>query len=246
MTTLVTGASSGIGAAIALGLASCGARVLVHYNSNLDGAREVACQIQARGGEAELFPGDLSCADGVCKFTEKIQALGRPVDILVNNAGTLLRRARILEVSGELWDDVITLNLKSAFFISQTVVPGMMERGQGCIVNISSLAAMMGGGIGASVYATAKGGLSTLTKAFAREFAPHGIRINAVSPGTIDTNYHRRFNTKEGLESVRVATPAGRIGTSSEVADVVLFLCSDAARFVHGQVVEVNGGYWLA
>ena len=245
MTALVTGASSGIGAEAAFGLACNGASVLVHYNSSLEGAQEVCARIRAVGGEASLLSGDLSCPEGVRQFTGRIEALGRPVDILVNNAGTLLRRIRILDFTEQFWDEVITLNLKSAFFISQAVVPGMIERGRGCIINVSSLAALIGGGIGASVYATAKGGLSTMTKAFAREFAPHGIRVNAVSPGTIDTNYHRRFSTKEGLELVRAATPAGRIGTSTETAEVILFLCSDAARFIHGQVIEVNGGYCM-
>jgi 3-oxoacyl-[acyl-carrier protein] reductase len=112
-------------------------------------------------------------------------------------------------------------------------------------VNVSSLAARNGGGIGALAYASAKGALSTMTKGFTKEFAASGIRVNAVSPGTITTNYHKVFSTEEGLELVRDATPAKRIGAPEEVADVILFLCSPQARFVHGQVIEVNGGFLM-
>ena len=116
---------------------------------------------------------------------------GKRIDILINNAGSLIRRTRVLEFTEELWDQVLTLNLSSAFFLAKAVLPGMLERKSGVIVNISSVAARNGGGLGALAYSTAKAGLSTATKGLAKEFAPHGIRINAVSPGTVDTEYHR-------------------------------------------------------
>lgn len=246
LTALVTGASSGIGRAAAAGLAAFGASVIVHYAQNREGANEVAERIRAAGGEATLLAGDLSSPGGIESVVGEIRRLPTPVDILVNNAGSLIQRARVLELTEELWDRTLTLNLKSAFRISQAVLPAMLERKRGVIVNVGSLAGAMGGGIGAAAYATAKGGLATLTRALAREFAPHGIRVNAVSPGTIDTNYHRTFSTQQILDSVAAATPMGRVGTSEETAEVILFLCSNAARFVQGEVIEVNGGFFMA
>jgi 3-oxoacyl-[acyl-carrier protein] reductase len=132
--------------------------------------------------------------------------------------------------------------VKSAYFLAQAVAPGMVERGGGVVVNLSSIAARNGGGMGATVYATSKGAVSTMTKALARELAPKGIRVNAVSPGAVDNDFHVQFSTREMLESVAAATPAGRLGTNEDIADTIVFLCSDAARFIHGQTSEVKGG----
>ena len=151
----------------------------------------------------------------------------------------------MLDFTEELWDRVRTLNLTSAFFLSQAVIRGMKERHQGIIVNVSSVAARSGGGIGALAYSSAKAALSTMTRGLTKEFAPCGIRINAVSPGTVHTNYHETFSTPVMLEGVRSITPAGRIGTSAEIADVIVFLCGPQARFIHGQVIEVNGGFLM-
>jgi len=122
----------------------------------------------------------------------------------------------------------------------------MAQRGSGVIVNVSSVAARNGGGLGALAYSAAKAALSTATKGLAKEFAPQGIRVNAVSPGTIDTDYHQTFSTAAMLDAVRATTPMGRLGTSEEVADVIVFLAGDAARFIQGQVIEVNGGFLMA
>jgi 3-oxoacyl-[acyl-carrier protein] reductase len=165
-----------------------------------------------------------------------------PIDILVNNAGSLVQRARLAEFTEELWDRVMNLNVRSAYFITQAVAPGMVERGHGSIVNLSSIAARNGGGLGATVYAAAKAAVSSMTKGLARELAPKGIRVNAVSPGTVDNDFHARFSTREMLDAMRASAPAGRLGTNEEVADTILFLCSDAARYIYGQTIEINGG----
>jgi 3-oxoacyl-[acyl-carrier protein] reductase len=240
-TALVTGASNGIGAETAVSLARHGARVLVHYNRAEDQARAV---LQRAGGDGEIVQADLSTRDGVHAVVERLR--GRQIDLLVNNAGSLVKRTRVLEFTEDLWDEVIMLNLTSAFLLAQAVLPGMVERKRGVIVNVSSVAAKNGGGIGALGYATAKAAVSTMTKGLAKEFASQGVRCNTVSPGTIDTNYHRTFSTEQMLKAVADATPLGRLGTSQEVADVILFLCSDESAFIHGQSIEVNGGFLMA
>lgn len=242
-TALVTGASIGIGAAVALLLAERGAGLLLHYNRSAAEAESVARRIREAGGTAELLQADLSTRDGYRDLIRRVE--GRDIDILVNNAGSLVRRTRVAEFTEELWDQVFTLNLTSAFFLSQAVLRGMAERGSGVVVNISSVAARNGGGLGALAYASAKAALSSMTKGLAKEFAPRGIRVNAISPGTIDTEFHRTFSNETMLAGVRAATPMGRLGTSEEVAETIVFLCGEGARFIQGQVIEVNGGFMM-
>ena len=240
---LITGASAGIGAAAAVAFGACGAHVIVHYNSRREAAAQVVREIEAAGGSGEIVQADLATRGGVKSLTEWLQ--GRAVDILVNNAGSLVRRTRMLEFTPELMEQVLFLNFTSAFFIAQAVLPGMVERKRGAIVNISSVAARNGGGMGALGYASAKAALSAMTKNMTKEFASAGIRVNTVSPGTIDTDFHRTFSTEQMLNGVKAATPMGRLGTSEEVADAILFLCSDGARFIQGQALEVNGGFLM-
>lgn len=244
LTALVTGASSGIGEATAVALASRGANVLIHYNSKHAEAAAVLNRVEAHGVKAELVRADLTTAKG----TEELSrfAESTTIDILVNNAGSLIARTRVLDFTPELWERVMMLNLTSAFFVTQAVLKGMAARKRGYIVNVSSVAARFGGGLGALAYSTAKGAVSTMTKGLSREFAPLNIRVNAVSPGTVDTNYHRAFSTSEALDGVRAATPVGRLGTPAEIADAIVFLCSDQASFIHGQVIEINGGFLMA
>jgi len=242
-TALVTGASRGIGAATSIALARSGcARLLLHYNTNQAGVDQVRAGAEAAGAEVLLFQADLGCGQGIQSLIAAVQKAAAPVDILVNNAGSLVARARLLEFTGDLYDRVMNLNVKSAWFIAQAVAPAMMERGGGCIVNLSSIAARNGGGPGATVYAAAKAAVTAMTKGLAKELAPKGIRVNAVSPGTVDNDFHARFSTRQVLDAVVAATPAGRLGTNEEVADVILFLCSAAARYIYGQTIEINGG----
>jgi 3-oxoacyl-[acyl-carrier protein] reductase len=245
-TALITGATSGIGAATAVALARLGCFVVVHGNRNREGAEETLGQVRQAGSDGVALFAELDSQDGIKAAANAVKSLDRPVDILVNNAGSLIARTPVLDFTMELWEQVICLNLTSAFFLAQAVLPGMVARGRGCIVNVTSLAARTGGGLGALAYASAKGAVSTMTRGLAREFAPKGIVVNAVSPGTIDTNYHRTFSTRQALDGVVAATPAGRLGSSEEVADVIVFLCSEGARFVHGEVIEVNGGFFMA
>lgn len=242
-TALVTGASSGIGAATAVAFGARGAHVIVHYNSRKAEAEEVLGTIQKGGGAGEILQADLANRKGIHALCDAIK--GRTIDLLINNAGSLVKRTKVVDFTEEFWDQVIDLNLTSTVFISKTVLEGMVERKRGCVINISSVAARNGGGPGALAYATSKAAINAVTKGLAKEFAPQGIRVNCVSPGTIDTNFHRTFSTEQMLTNVRNTTPAGHIGTSEEVADVIAFLCTDEARYIHGQSIEVNGGFLM-
>ncbi len=239
---LVTGASSGIGAATAELFSALGAKVAIGYHHNETGAQTVRQSIEKAGGHSMAFQADVRHADEIRALVEQAEAALGPIDILINNAGSLIRRVPILEVTEEAWDDVMDLNLKSAALCSQAVIPSMMARRAGVIVNIASIAGRNGGGPGSGAYSTAKGGMITFTKALAKEMAPHGIRVNAVAPGVIDTPFHEAFSTPEMVANFVKGIPLGRMGTPMECATVVAFLASDAASFIVGETVEVNGG----
>ncbi len=239
---LVTGASSGIGAATAAVLADLGAKVAVGYFHNEQGAKEVCRSIVAAGGTAMAVKADVRKASEAQPLIDRVTSELGPLDILINNAGSLVKRIPIAELTEEVWDDIMDLNLKSVAFVSRAAMPGMIARKKGAIVNIVSIAGRNGGGPGAGPYATSKGGLITLTKGMAKELAPHGIRVNAVSPGVIDTPFHEVFSTPEMIANMVKTIPMGRVGTSMECATVIAFLASDAAAYVVGETVEVNGG----
>ena len=239
---LITGASSGIGAATAIVLADLGARVAIGYHHNQTGAEQIRQQIAASGGTALTIQADVRDAAGIHTLSSRVLGEWGPVDILVNNAGSLVKRAPIAAISSEQWDEVMNLNLKSAVLCSQAVLPAMIERRRGVIINVVSIAGRNGGGPGAAAYSSAKGGLITFTKSLAKEVAPHGIRVNAVSPGVIDTPFHEVFSTPEMIANFVKAIPLGRVGTARECATVIAFLASDAAGYVVGETVEVNGG----
>jgi 3-oxoacyl-[acyl-carrier protein] reductase len=239
---LITGASSGIGAATAILFSELGARVAIGYNTNESGAELVQSQIHSKGGEAVIVQADVASAQQIRSLVEQVVGALGPIDILVNNAGSLLERLPLLALTEERWDAVMDLNLKSAVLCSQAVAAAMMERKSGSIVNIGSIAGRNGGGPGAGPYAAAKGGLMTFTKSLAKELAPFGVRVNCVSPGVIDTPFHEVFSTAEMMNNFVKMIPLGRVGTSLECAKVIAFLASDAASYVVGETIEVNGG----
>lgn len=245
-TALVTGASRGIGAAAAIALANGGAsRLVLHYNSYKPGIENVMASARNAGAEAVAIQADLGTDLGIEAFLQGLKGTRAGIDILVNNAGSLVKRAKLAEFTPELFDRVMTLNVKSTWFIAKAVAPHMIERGSGVIVNVSSISARNGGGMGATIYAAAKAAVSTITKGLAKELAPQGIRVNAVSPGTVDNNFHSQFSTRQILDAAVAATPAGTLGTNEEIADTIVFLCSHAARYIHGQTIEINGGMFM-
>jgi len=242
---LVTGASSGIGHATAQALANCGAAVTINFNRNEIGAELLRKQITANGGKAITVQADVTRVTDVDALLQKTQEEFGTIDVLVNNAGSLIERLRILEMSEERWDQVIDLNLKSAFLCCKAVAPLMMERKSGAIINLSSIAGRNGGALGSIHYSSAKGGLISFTKGLAKELAPFGIRVNAVSPGVIDTPYHEQFSSAEMMKNYVNAIPLGRVGTSEDVAKVIAFLASDASSYLVGETIEVNGGMFM-
>jgi len=242
---IVTGASTGIGRAIAIALARAGADVAIHYGSSRKEAEETARGVESHGRRAVLVQADFRDPTAAGKAVEAaVQALGAPIDILVNNAGSLVGRSAVEEMDAELWQEVIALNLSSVFFATKAALPYLGDGAR--IVNVSSVAARHGGGPGAFAYAAAKGGVMTLTRGLAKELASRNIRVNAIAPGVIETPFHDKFSTPEQLETFRKGIPLGRLGTSEECAGAVLYLVSPLASYVTGQSIDINGGQWFA
>ena len=239
---LVTGASSGIGAASAMVLADLGAHVTIGYYQNQTGADTVRDAITTAGGKALSIKADVRQADEIEMLVRRTSEELGPVDILVNNAGSLIERQSINQMTEDRWDEVMNLNLKSAMLCSRAVAPSMIEHKSGAIINVASIAGRTGGGPGAGAYSVAKAGLITLTKSLAKELAPSGIRVNAVSPGVIDTPFHQVFSTPEMIRNFVATIPLGRIGKPLECATVIAFLASEAASYVVGETIEINGG----
>ena len=245
-TALITGASRGIGAAAAIALAHAGVpRMILHYGSNQEGAEATLAKVREAGAQGEILQADLSSDAGIDAFQTRLTPYAGEIDILVNNAGSLVRRAKLLEFTPDLYEQVMNLNVKSVWFLTQKVAPGMIQRGWGAVVNLSSIAARNGGGPGATVYSAAKAAVSAMTKGMARELAPSGVKVNAVSPGTVDNDFHVRFSSREILDNVVRQTPQGRLSTNEDVADVIVFLCSDQSRNIIGQTIEINGGMFM-
>lgn len=239
---LITGASSGIGAATASALTELGAKVAIGYHSNGDGAARVLRQIADAGGKAISIRADMRKSSEIQSMVKEATEQLGPIDILVNNAGSLLRRMTVAELDEVTWNEIFNLNLTSAALCSKAVASSMIERKRGAIINIVSIAGRSGGGPGAGPYSAAKGGLITYTKSLAKELAPHGVRVNAISPGVIDTPFHEVFSTPEMMRNFVAAIPLGRVGTAMECAKVIAFLASEAASYVVGETIEVNGG----
>jgi 3-oxoacyl-[acyl-carrier protein] reductase len=243
---LVTGAEGGIGRATALELASRGADVAVHYFRDQAGAEDVAREVRTRGRRAAIYQADLTKSVEVKRVFDGVQSDFGRVDVLVNNAGDIIGRQPLVEMTETFFHQVVDVNVLTTFLCCQAAAPGMIARKRGAIVNLASLAAHNGGGPGASVYAAAKAAVMTLTKAYAKELAPHGIRVNAVSPGLIGgTNFHGKHTSREAFEATVKTIPLGRAGEPADVARVIAFLAGGDAGYLTGETIEINGGMFM-
>ncbi|WP_170558399.1 MULTISPECIES: SDR family NAD(P)-dependent oxidoreductase [Roseobacteraceae] len=237
-TAIVTGGGRDIGRACAVKLASEGVNVAVNYFASSAGAEETVAEIKKIGGQAFAMQGDLNKPEEVDALIAKTVDTYGSLDILVNNAGGLIARKKITEMSLEHWQAVMDLNLTSTFLM---VKAALLHMKSGAIVNIASQAGRDGGGPGASAYATSKGGVMTFTRSLAKELGPD-IRVNAICPGMIDTDFHNIHTPDAGRRGLEAAAPLKRQGQSQDVANLVAFLASEDSAYLTGTNVDINGG----
>lgn len=238
---IVTGGGRDIGKSVSLQLAREGAKVVINYRSNREEAEKTLAEIEAEGGTAIIHQADVSiAADVTGLIAATAAAFGDRIDFVVNLAGGMVARKTLAEMDEAFFDHVMDLNLKSAFLVTKAALPHLAKGS--AIVNIASLAGRDGGGPGASIYATSKGALMTLTRSWAKELGPQGIRVNAVCPGLIGTSFHDIFSKPEGRAATAGNTPLRREGHPDEVATTVSFLLSEEAAFLTGVNLDINGG----
>ena len=241
---LVTGGARDIGRATVMKLAEAGAAVAVNYFGSEARAHALVRELVAAGHQAIAVQGDVTKTDDIDHMIMHTrESLGGRIDILVNNAGGLLARKRLEEMDQAFIESVITINLTSVLLVTRAALPHMNDGG--AIVNLSSLAARDGGGAGSVVYAASKGAVLTATRGLSKELAPRKIRVNCVSPGLINTTFHDTFTKPEVRQAVASRTSAGREGEAVDVANAIVFLASDAAAYINGESLEINGGLYF-
>jgi len=243
-TAIVTGGSCGIGAAISVLLASCGANVMIDYlpvQKDIEGLKKVEKQIRENGGVVDSFAGDVTSPEAMEDlFTKTLDRFGG-LDILVTSAGFTIP-AKVQDLSPDLWKSGIDVNLSGAYYITHVVCRHMISQGAGRIIYIGSSGSITGGG-GSAAYSAAKAGINGLVRALSKELAPEGITVNAVLPALIDTELFRNREPDPVKRNKKIGRiPVGRFGTPEDVANMVLFLASDQAGFISGQQIIVDGG----
>lgn len=239
-TVLITGAATGIGRATALSFAADGYNVGVHYNKSEQAALSLCADIAQQGGRAMVVHADVSDAAQVRTMVQRVNEVFGHIDILVNNAG-IAQSKLFTELAADDWDAMFDVNVKGVFHCCQSVLPGMISRKLGCIINVSSIWGLVGASCEVH-YSAAKAAVIGLTKALAKEMGPSGIRVNAVAPGVIETDMIADLDN-ETREALKEETPLCRIGTAGDVAQTIRFLASEGAGFVTGQVISPNGGF---
>jgi 3-oxoacyl-[acyl-carrier protein] reductase len=239
---LITGASTGIGAALARGFTAQGSQVAVNYHSSESAAKALANELSAAGGKPLLVRGDVTDPQACARIVRETGGHFGRIDGLINNAGLMLGRVHSLEATDEHISNVIDLNVRSVISVTRAAAP-WLEREGGFVINTTSIAARNGGAGGAILYAAAKGFVSTLTRGQSKELIGRKIRVNGVAPGVIATPFHDRYTNATQLEAARQTIPMGRVGTPEECVGAYLFLASEAlSSYIIGQIIEVNGG----
>jgi 3-oxoacyl-[acyl-carrier protein] reductase len=240
---LITGASTGIGAALARAFAAQGALVGLHYNASAAAAKALAAEIEAGQGRVRLIRADVSTGAGARSAVDQaVAAFGR-LDGLINNAGGMVRRVPYAEASEKDYDEIMDLNARSVIVASQAAIAPIKAAGGGFIINTTSVAARNGASGGAGMYGASKAFVHNVTRGMAKELIPFGIRVNAVAPGVIETPFHERYSTPAQMAAMLATVPQGRLGTPEDCVGAFLFLASAAlSPYIIGQVIEVNGG----
>jgi 3-oxoacyl-[acyl-carrier protein] reductase len=239
---LVTGGSRGIGKATALALAEAGADVAINYQTSREAAEEVCRTARDLEVHANVYQANISHEDETQRMIDAILEDFGTIDILVNNAG-ITRDKTFLKMGRMLWDEVLDVNLTGTFNVTRAIVPGMVERGWGRVINLASIVGQTGN-FGQINYAVSKGGLIAFTMTLAREVSRKGVTVNAVAPGFIDTDMTKGM-PEAALAAVQAMTPIGRLGRPDEIAAAVLFLATPQASYITGQVIPVNGGMYM-
>ncbi len=245
---LVTGGGSGIGAAVAEAFGRHGAKIAIHYyGSDEQSVAEMVGKIRSCGGEAISLQADFTSNQAVAETISRTAAHFGRLDVLVNNAGSMVARRKLEDVDDVFIDQVFDLNARSVVVACRAALPLFSRQKSGCIINVSSISARTGGSPGSSIYSASKAFVSTLTRSLARELADRNIRVNAISPGTIDTAFHAQFSSREKLEKTRTGIPLQRLGDATDCAGTALYLsCESLSGYVTGQVLEINGGQLMA
>lgn len=239
---LITGASTGIGAALAKAFAAQGTKVAAHYNASKADAEKLAAEIGDAGGTVHLVQADFSKSQDVRRAVEEAAAAFGGLDGLVNNAGGMIKRVRYEDANDDDYDAVMDLNARSVVSATKAALPHLKKNG-GFVINTTSIAARNGAANGGGLYGSSKAFVSNVTRGMAKEFIPFGIRVNAVAPGTIATPFHERYSTPEMLAATVKTIPQDRLGVAEDCVGAYLFLASEAlSGYVIGQVIEVNGG----
>ncbi len=242
---LVTGASTGIGAAVAVAFAQQGSRVGIGYARSAEAAQNVLAGIKEAGADGALFQADVSKAGECRRLADEFVAKFGGIDVLINNAGGMVRRTSLAEETDELMGEVFDLNVRSVVVLSTAVIPHMRSAGGGAVVNTGSVAGRDGGGIGSGLYASSKSYVHGITRNMAKEFAKDGIRVNTVAPGYIATPFHDA-TPPERKQAMLGGIPMGRPGTPEECAATYLFFASKACSgYITGAIIDINGGLWM-